>query len=125
MPLHIGQATSFVNALQAEGGTEMVPAMHAALTDYTKDDTNTLRQVVFLTDGEIGNEEQLFETINAMRGRSRMFMVGIGSAPNTYLMTRAAELGRGAFTHIGSVDQVEERMREPVRQAGESRGDES
>jgi Ca-activated chloride channel family protein len=38
-------------------------------------------------------------------------MVGIGSAPNTYLMTRAAELGRGTFTHIGSVEQVEERMR--------------
>jgi Ca-activated chloride channel family protein len=67
--------------------------------------------VVFLTDGAIGNEQQLFETITAMRGRSRVFMVGIGSAPNTYLMTRAAELGRGAFTHIGSVDQVEERMR--------------
>ena len=108
---HIGQATSFVNALQASGGTEMVPAMHAALTDNAHDDTNTLRQVVFLTDGEIGNEQQLFETITAMRGRSRVFMVGIGSAPNTYLMTRAAELGRGAYTHIGSVDQVEERMR--------------
>ncbi len=49
--------------------------------------------------------------ISAMRGRSRVFMIGIGSAPNTYLMTRAAELGRGAFTHIGSVEQVEERMR--------------
>ena len=108
--LHIARATSFVNALQAEGGTEMVPAMRAALTDYAKGDTNTLRQVVFLTDGEIGNEEQLFETINSMRGRSRIFMVGIGSAPNTYLMTRAAELGRGAFTHIGSVDQVADRM---------------
>jgi Ca-activated chloride channel family protein len=46
-----------------------------------------------------------------MRGRSRVFMVGIGSAPNTFLMTRAAELGRGSFTHIGSVEQVEERMR--------------
>jgi Ca-activated chloride channel family protein len=46
-----------------------------------------------------------------MRGRSRVFMVGIGSAPNTFLMTRAAELGRGTFTHIGSVEQVEERMR--------------
>ena len=66
---------------------------------------------MFLTDGAIGNEQQLFETINAMRGRSRIFMVGIGSAPNTYLMTRAAELGRGTFTHIGSVEQVEERMR--------------
>src|SRR6202012_4826535 len=107
---HVGLATSFVNSLQASGGTEMVPAMHAALSD-PHDDANTLRQVVFLTDGEIGNEQQLFETITAMRGRSRVFMVGIGSAPNTYLMTRAAELGRGAYTHIGSVDQVEERMR--------------
>jgi Ca-activated chloride channel family protein len=66
---------------------------------------------VFLTDGEIGNEQQLFDTIAAMRGRSRLYMVGIGSAPNSFLMTRASEIGRGTFTHIGSVDQVETRMR--------------
>src|ERR1700730_11424951 len=108
---HVANAKSFVGALQAEGGTEMVPAMQAALTDNAAGDANTLRQVVFLTDGAIGNEQQLFDTITAMRGRSRVFMVGIGSAPNTFLMTRAAELGRGAFSHIGSVEQVEERMR--------------
>ena len=89
----------------------MVPAMRAALTDNATAMPDYVRQVVFLTDGAIGNEQQLFETINALRGRSRIFMVGIGSAPNTYLMTRAAELGRGTFTHIGSVEQVEERMR--------------
>jgi Ca-activated chloride channel homolog len=66
---------------------------------------------VFLTDGAIGNEQQLFDTITSMRGRSRVFMVGIGSAPNSFLMNRAAELGRGTFTHIGSIAQVEERMR--------------
>jgi Ca-activated chloride channel homolog len=108
---HLARATAFVSALQAAGGTEMVPAMRAALTDSTDAEPDRVRQVVFLTDGAIGNEQQLFETITAMRGRSRVFMVGIGSAPNTYLMTRAAELGRGAFTHIGSVEQVEERMR--------------
>src|SRR5450755_132496 len=108
---HVANAKSFVGALQAEGGTEMVPAMQAALTDNAAGDANTVRQVVFLTDGAIGNEQQLFDTITAMRGRSRVFMVSIGSAPNTFLMTRAAELGRGAFTHIGSVEQVEERMR--------------
>jgi Ca-activated chloride channel homolog len=109
---HLDRALTFVRALEARGGTEMVPAMRAALTDTAGSDTaDHVRQVVFLTDGAIGNEQQLFETITAMRGRSRVFMVGIGSAPNTYLMTRAAELGRGAFTHIGSVDQVEERMR--------------
>src|SRR5215217_7161137 len=48
---------------------------------------------------------------SATSGRSRVFMVGIGSAPNTFLMTRAAEIGRGTFTHIGSVDEIEERMR--------------
>jgi Ca-activated chloride channel homolog len=108
---NIGKATSFVSALEARGGTEMVPAMQAALSDTNHDDDSYVRQIIFLTDGGIGNEQQLFETINAQRGRSRIFMVGIGSAPNTYLMTRAAELGRGTFTHIGSVEQVEERMR--------------
>ncbi|HEU0149800.1 MAG TPA: marine proteobacterial sortase target protein, partial [Bradyrhizobium sp.] len=107
---HLGAALSFVRGLEARGGTEMVPAMRAALTDDGVD-TDRVRQVVFLTDGAIGNEQQLFETITAMRGRSRIFMVGIGSAPNTYLMTRASELGRGAFTHIGAVEEVEERMR--------------
>src|SRR5258708_34440722 len=91
----------------------MVPSMQAALNDRRGNDAAgaMLRQVVFLTDGAIGNEQQLFDTITAMRGRSRVFMVGIGSAPNTFLMTRAAELGRGTFTHIGSVEQGEERVR--------------
>src|SRR5690349_15340779 len=89
----------------------MVPPMKAALTDRNGKDSNMVRQVVFLTDGEVGNEQQLFDAIAAMRGRSRIFMVGIGSAPNSFLMTRAAEIGRGTYTHIGSVDQVETRMR--------------
>ena len=70
-------------ALEARGGTEMVPAMKAALTDARRDESNLLRQVVFLTDGAIGNEQQLFDMIADMRGRSRVFMVGIGSAPNS------------------------------------------
>jgi len=109
---HLAQARSFVGRLQAAGGTLMVPPMQAALTERGTPDQNYVRQVVFLTDGEIGNEQQLFDTVSAQRGRSRVFMVGIGSAPNTFLMTRVAELGRGTYTHIGSVDQVEERMRD-------------
>ncbi|WP_034850359.1 marine proteobacterial sortase target protein [Inquilinus limosus] len=108
---HLGEAKAFVSALEASGGTEMVPAMKAALTDRGTEGAPRLRQVVFLTDGAIGNEQQLFDTIAAMRGRSRVFMVGIGSAPNTFLMSRAAELGRGTFTQIGAPEQVEERMR--------------
>jgi Ca-activated chloride channel homolog len=109
--VHLEEAKRFVSALQANGGTEMVPPMKAALTDKRGADSNYLRQVIFLTDGEIGNEQELFDTIAGMRGRSRLYMVGIGSAPNTFLMTHASEIGRGTYTHIGSVEQVEERMR--------------
>ena len=35
-----------------------------------------LRQVVFLTDGEVNNEQQLLDAMAASRGRSRIFMVG-------------------------------------------------
>jgi len=109
---NVAKAKRYVAGLDADGGTEMIPAMAAALKDDQANDTGRLRQVVFLTDGAIGDEQRLFDTITAGRGRSRVFMVGIGSAPNTYLMSRAAELGRGTFTHIGSTDGVETAMRE-------------
>jgi Ca-activated chloride channel family protein len=109
---HLAKAQKYVASLDADGGTEMIPAMAAALQDDHAGETGRVRQVVFLTDGAIGDEQGLFDTISANRGRSRVFMVGIGSAPNTYLMSRAAELGRGTFTHIGSTDAVEGAMRQ-------------
>ena len=39
-----------------------------------------------------------------------MFTVGIGSAPNSYFMRKAADFGRGSFTYIGSLDEVGEKM---------------
>ncbi|GEL39950.1 marine proteobacterial sortase target protein [Methylorubrum extorquens] len=108
---HLMRAKSFVAGLQASGGTEMLAPLQAALRDATPEETGRLRQVVFLTDGAIGNEAQIFSAIATERGRSRLFMVGIGSAPNGYLMRHAAELGRGSFTQIDTPDQVTERMR--------------
>ncbi len=108
----ISEAKIFVNNLRANGGTEMIPPMKAALVDENPTDKNYLRQIVFITDGSIGNEQELFDTIAKGRGRTRVFMVGIGSAPNTYLMTRAAELGRGTFTQIGDGAQLMPRMTE-------------
>lgn len=108
---HVAKAQKYLASLEADGGTEMIPAMAAALKDDASDDAGRVRQVVFLTDGAISDEQGLFDVLNAHRGRSRVFMVGIGSAPNTFLMSHAAEIGRGSFTHIGSTDAVEAAMR--------------
>lgn len=107
---NVAHAVRFVAALTADGGTQMLPALRASLVDHGGVGDGRVRQVVFLTDGAIGNEAQLFQAIDAGLGRSRLFTVGIGSAPNSYFMTRAARIGRGTFTHIGDVNEVAEEM---------------
>ncbi|MEM8770159.1 MAG: marine proteobacterial sortase target protein [Pseudomonadota bacterium] len=105
----VSRALGFVQSLNANGGTMMLPALKDALID-NGNAANRLRQIVFLTDGAIGNEQQLFETIARDRGDARIFTVGIGSAPNSFFMSRAAEIGQGAFTHIGATSEVATRM---------------
>jgi Ca-activated chloride channel family protein len=41
--------------------------------------------VIFITDGAVGNEDALFALISERLGSSRLFTVGIGSAPNSPL----------------------------------------
>ncbi len=102
------RALRYVRGLTADGGTEMEPAMRYALSQQS--DSRFLRQVVFLTDGDIGNEQALFATIRKHLGDARLFPVGIGSAPNSYFMTRAARFGRGTYTFIGDLHEVEAKM---------------
>lgn len=107
-PQMLGRAAVWVGQLQANGGTEIGAALKVALNK--SDDARVLRQVIFLTDGSVGNEEQLFDMIRDRLGDSRLFTIGIGSAPNSYFMRKAAETGRGTFTYIGNVNEVAEKM---------------
>ena len=108
LPGNVEEAGRWVTALQIQGGTEMLPALQAALEGA--DGGEEVRQVVFVTDGGVTNEEDLFRYIREHLGRSRLFTVGIGSAPNSHFMTKAAEFGRGTFTYIGSPNEVEAKM---------------
>jgi len=107
---NLGRARMYVSNLNAGGGTEMMSAMREALKKT--DDTQRLRQVIFLTDGAIGNEDALFEYIRHHLGNSRLFTVGIGSAPNSHFMSKAAQFGRGTFTYIGDVNEVQKKMQD-------------
>ena len=106
----VALAKRFTEGLEANGGTEMLPALQSALIDTAPADTKTVRQIIFLTDGNISNEKEMTAAIAARAGRSRIFMVGIGSAPNQYLMRRMAEAGRGSFTNVGTGDEVSAKM---------------
>ena len=105
---NINKGIRFVRGLQAGGGTEILPALNEAF--HQKNEETHLKQVIFITDGSVGNEEQLFHSINKNLGNTRLFTVGIGSAPNSFFMRKAAEMGRGSFTYIGDINEVNEKM---------------
>ena len=98
-------AARVTDGLDADGGTVMLPALMLALEQKTE--SERLRQIVFLTDGNVDNEKQLFSVIRNRLGNSRLFTIGIGSAPNSYFMRKAARAGRGTFTHIGDINEVQ------------------
>lgn len=104
----VEDALRFVSGLVAGGGTEMAGPLRDAMSDRA--DPGYLRQVVFLTDGQVGNEDALFRMIEANLGDARLFTVGLGSAPNDWFMRKAAELGRGQTVSIPNGDDAAERM---------------
>ena len=105
------QARAYVANLAANGGTNMQSALELALRDRPREGgAPAIRQVVFITDGAVGNERALFQLIQRDLGRSRLFPVGIGSAPNAFFMRKAALFGRGSTTWIGSPQEVGEKM---------------
>lgn len=103
------QARQMIDSLIADGGTEMMGALNRALSSDNEEPL--LRQIVFITDGAIGNENALFELLNGHLGDARLFTVGIGRAPNAFFMRKAAQFGRGSYTYISDLSQVRQKMR--------------
>ncbi len=105
---NLATAKRYVAGLAANGGTEMQAAIQTALNAAGTD--THLRQVIFITDGSVGNEDALFDLIESRLGNARLFTVGIGSAPNSWFMRKAAAAGRGTFTLISALHEVNEKM---------------
>ncbi|MCH2107731.1 MAG: marine proteobacterial sortase target protein [Polyangiaceae bacterium] len=103
------QGEQFVDSIAADGGTEMAPALRAAFSPTV--DQQRVSQVLFLTDGAIGNERDLLELIHRELGARSLFPIAIGSAPNQGFMREAARMGRGSFTLIANHQEVGTRMR--------------
>lgn len=106
----LAEARAYVHRLHAGGGTEIRPALEVALRPSNRRGLQRLRQVIFITDGSVGNEAELFGFIKDKINDQRLFTIGIGSAPNSHFMKRAASFGRGSYTYIGKVSEVSDKM---------------
>ena len=99
-------AIRWVRSRRAEGGTEMRAAVSEALCTLR---IGAQRQVVVVTDGYVGGEQQILEVLHHKLPRScRLHVLGVGAAVNRSLATALARAGRGAEVIIG-VDEDAER----------------
>ncbi len=104
----IKRAIRYTEHLSADGGTEVLPALREALK--SPQDGSRLQQMILLTDGQVGNEEELFDLLHHHVANRRLFTIGIGSTPNSHLMRKMAEIGSGTFTYIGNVNEVKGKL---------------
>ncbi|HIK04187.1 MAG TPA: after-VIT domain-containing protein [Trichormus sp. M33_DOE_039] len=93
------RAINYINRLTANGGTEMLRGIRAVL-NFPVTDPGRLRSIVLLTDGYIGNENQILAEVQQhLQPGNRLYSFGAGSSVNRFLLNRIAELGRG-ISHI-------------------------
>lgn len=93
-PQNRASALAYINNLRACGGTEMLSGIRAAINVPTPE--GRLRSVVLLSDGYIGNENQIFAEVQAnLKRGNRLHSFGAGSSVNRFLLNRIAEIGRG------------------------------
>lgn len=107
-PENIQRGLDYLNSIDSEGGTEMIQGLRAAL-DFPHDE-GRYRLVSFMTDGYIGNDQDILNAVAEKVGDSRIFSFGVGQAPNRYLMDRMALLGRGAVAYLSLNDNPVEIM---------------
>lgn len=100
------EAIQWVRALRAGGSTEMRTALLEALRPLRE---NAQRQVVLITDGYIGFENEIVATVfRSMPPECRLHTVGVGSSVNRALTGPAAKAGKGVEVVIG-LDEDPER----------------
>ena len=108
-PDNISLALDFVDGFSSDGGTNMAPALQLAM-QRENILSGRLNQIIFMTDGSVGNEAMIFDQIAQDIGDARLFTIAIGPAPNNYFMSKAAMFGKGTYTHIAALDQVNDAM---------------
>lgn len=114
------RAIEHLAALDAGGGSEFFAPMRKALALLPADDRRDGRDaiLVLVTDGQVGNEDQLLHGLAGDLRRVRMYAVGIDQAVNNGLLGRLARLGGGSCELVESEDRLDQAMQTIHRQVG-------
>ena len=103
----------FVNDVRADGGTEMAEPLNRAVNLLSEHASDRDRILVLITDGQVGNEDQILRMLHGRLQHLRVFTLGIDRAVNEGFLRRLALAGGGFVEVVESedwLDAVTERL---------------
>ncbi len=106
-PANITKGLRYTQGLYGSGGTMMTSGIRQALSGRIPQ--GTIRNVVFLTDGYIGNEVSVLQLVAELRNEARLYAFGVGAGVNRYLLDELGRVGRG-FTRYFDPTRDDERL---------------
>jgi Ca-activated chloride channel homolog len=106
------RAVEHLARVEARGGTMLLEPLRAGLRLLAGSavDEHRDRVLVLVTDGQVGNEDQVLREIAPLVGRTRVHAVGIDTAVNAGFLGRLAAVGAGRCELVESEDRLDEAM---------------
>jgi Ca-activated chloride channel homolog len=109
------RAVEFLAKVDARGGTEMAQPLDLAVQQLTSEGempggTRRDRVLVLITDGQVGNEDQILRQLGKRLAGLRVFTLGIDQAVNEGFLRRLATLGGGFCEVVESEDRLDDVM---------------
>jgi Ca-activated chloride channel family protein len=98
------QADAWVARLRASGGTELLAPMTEAATQ------NPHGILVLLTDGQVGNENEIAQAVLTRAKGLRVYSFGIGTNVSDQLLRELARATHGAVEFIHPGERIEEKV---------------
>lgn len=112
---NLRKAKKFLSSRESYGGTEMMKAIKAALDP--SDSQYHVRLACFMTDGQVGNDQEILAEVQKHRN-ARVFAMGFGASPNRALLDKMTQYGRGDVNYVsqeGSSSTAAQRFNDRIR----------
>jgi Ca-activated chloride channel family protein len=113
---HRFRAVEHLAGVSARGGTELLAPLREALSLLADDGRD--RMLVLVTDGQVGNEDQILRETGPALAQVRVHTVGVDQAVNAGFLARLAAPGGGRCELVESEDQLDEAMGRIHRRIG-------
>lgn len=107
---HRFRAVEHLSRADARGGTVLLEPLEQGLKVLRTGDPNRDRVLVLITDGQVGNEDQILDATAGLLAGVRVHTVGIDQTVNAGFLGRLASAGGGRCELVESEDRLDDAM---------------